>query len=158
MAYCKRHPKIETGLTCGKCGDPICPKCLVQTPVGARCPSCARLTRAPTYNVSSLFYLRGSGAAVGLAIACGLLWGFIRTLSFSGYFNFLIGAALGYAIGEVISLSVNRKAGIGLAVIGGAAVVAAYLISNFSFWGQHFRFFDIIAVVVGIIVCVARLR
>lgn len=40
---CALDPDTETNLTCGKCGQPICPKCLVQTPVGARCPQCAAL-------------------------------------------------------------------------------------------------------------------
>jgi hypothetical protein len=158
MAVCKRHPKIETNLYCGKCGDPICPKCLVQTPVGARCPSCARLSRVPTYRVSKIHYLRAVGAALGLAIAAGILWGFLRSIMFSGYFNFLIAAALGYGIGEGISLAVNRKSGAGLAVIGGLAMVAAYIISAFAFGGGSFSLFDIIAVIVGIFVTVTRLR
>jgi hypothetical protein len=158
MAQCKRHPKTETNLFCGKCGDPICPKCLVQTPVGARCPSCARLSRVPTYRVSSLYYLRAAGAALGLALAGGFLWGFIRTFLFSGYFNFLIAAALGYGIGEGISLAVNRKSGTGLAIIGGFALIAAYLISIFTFGGRAFNLFDIVAVVLGIFVTVTRLR
>jgi hypothetical protein len=158
MAVCKRHPKIETNLYCGKCGDPICPKCLVQTPVGARCPSCARLSRVPTYRVSKIYYLRAVGAALGLALACGILWGFLRSIMFSGYFNFLIAAALGYGIGEGISLSVNRKSGTGLSIIGGLALVIAYIISAFTFGGSSFNLFDIVAVIVGIFVTVTRLR
>jgi hypothetical protein len=158
MAQCKRHPKTETNLFCGKCGDPICPRCLVQTPVGARCPSCARLSRVPTYRVSSIYYLRAAGAALGLAVVSGFLWGFLRSILFSGYFNFFIAAALGYGIGEGISLTVNRKSGTGLAIIGGLTVVAAYIISSFTFGGRAFSPFDIVSIVVGIFVTVARLR
>jgi hypothetical protein len=156
--YCKRHPKIETNLSCGKCGDPICPRCLVQTPVGARCPSCARLSRVPTYRVSGVFYLRAAGAGLGISIVCGIAWGFIQGLLFSGFFSLLIAAAAGFAIGEVISLSVNRKSGTGLAVIGGFAVVLSYVIGTFTFWGWHFQLFDILSVAVGVFVSVARLR
>ncbi|MBN1190856.1 MAG: hypothetical protein JXA46_13965 [Dehalococcoidales bacterium] len=158
MTVCKRHPKTETNLYCGKCGDPICPRCMVQTPVGARCPSCARLSRVPTYNITSVYYLRAVGAALVLALVCGFLWGFLRSIMFSGYFNFLIAAALGYGIGEGISLSVNRKSGVGLAIIGGTTLVVAYVISVFTFGGNSFRLFDILAVVIGIFVTVARLR
>ncbi len=84
---CKRHPEIETNLSCGKCGDPICPKCMVQTPVGARCPSCARLSRVPTYRVSGIYYLRAIGAGLGLAVVCGLLWGFLRAFIPFFYLN-----------------------------------------------------------------------
>jgi hypothetical protein len=156
--YCKRHSKIETNLFCGKCGDPICPKCLVQTPVGARCPSCARLSRVPTYRVSAIYYLRAAGAGLGIALACGIAWGFLQTVLFSGFFSLLISAAVGFAIGEVISLSVNRKSGTGLAIIGALAVVVSYIIGNLTFWGWHFQLFDLLSVAVGVFVSVARLR
>ena len=132
MAQCKGHPKTETNLFCGKCGDPICPKCRVQTPVGARCPTCARLSRVPTYQVSGKYYLRAIGAALG--------------------------PAAGFAIGEGITFSVNRKAGLKLAVIGGIAVVCAYLIATFTFRPGHFSLIDILAVALGIFVSVSRLR
>jgi hypothetical protein len=156
--YCKRHPKVETGLSCGKCGDPICPRCMVQTPVGIRCPSCARLSRVPTYQVSKAYYLRAIGAGLGIAVVCGLVWGFLQTVIPYFYLNLLIAAGAGYAIGEIIGLSVNRKAGTGLAVIGSLAVVLAYAIGAFTFWGWYFHLFDILAVAVGIIVSVVRLR
>ena len=35
---CSYHPEVETGLACGKCGTYICPRCMVQTPVGAPVP------------------------------------------------------------------------------------------------------------------------
>lgn len=41
---CYRHPKRETGVSCSNCGRPICPECMTSTPVGMRCPECARQT------------------------------------------------------------------------------------------------------------------
>jgi hypothetical protein len=158
MPQCRRHPNIETNLACGKCEDPICPRCMVQTPVGARCPTCARVTRVPTYRVPRIYYLRAIGAALGLAIAVGVTWGFIRSIMFSSFFNFLIGAAAGYGIGEGISVAVNRKSGLGLIIIGGVTVVVSYVISTFTFGIQRFNPFDIIAVIIGIFVSVSRLR
>ncbi|HSW57253.1 MAG TPA: B-box zinc finger protein [Dehalococcoidales bacterium] len=158
MTQCKQHPSVETRLFCNKCEDPICPRCLVQTPVGSRCPKCAKQKRVPTYHVSGRYLLRAIGAAAGLAVATGLLWGLIRLLPFSGFFNFIIGAGVGYAIGEGISLATNRKAGLLLAVVGGVAVVIAYCISIFTFFRLFFNPFDIIAVVIGIFVAVTRLR
>ena len=75
---CATHPEVETNLRCGKCGKPICPRCMVQTPVGARCPDCARLYKLPTYRVSAMHYLKASGVALGLAIACGFSFAFTR--------------------------------------------------------------------------------
>jgi membrane associated rhomboid family serine protease len=42
MAVCYRHPSRETGVACSSCGRPICPDCMTPTPVGMRCPECAR--------------------------------------------------------------------------------------------------------------------
>jgi membrane associated rhomboid family serine protease len=41
---CYRHPSRETGVSCSNCGRPICPDCMTSTPVGMRCPDCARQT------------------------------------------------------------------------------------------------------------------
>lgn len=131
---CATHPKVETSLTCVKCGKPICPKCMVLAPVGARCPECARLHKLPTYRVTPAYYLRAVGTASVMAIVCGLLWALIDL--FSPFFlNFLLAAGAGYVIAQVVSRSVNRKRGTGLAVVAGVAVVVSYLVSLLPFGG-----------------------
>jgi len=42
MATCYRHPDRETGVSCSNCGNPICTDCMTATPVGMRCPDCAK--------------------------------------------------------------------------------------------------------------------
>jgi membrane associated rhomboid family serine protease len=42
METCYRHPDRPTGVSCSNCGRPICPDCMTSTPVGMRCPECAR--------------------------------------------------------------------------------------------------------------------
>ena len=42
MATCYRHPSRETGVSCSNCERPICPDCMTSTPVGMRCPECAK--------------------------------------------------------------------------------------------------------------------
>lgn len=37
---CYRHPDRETGVSCSNCGRPICHECMIQAPVGFRCPDC----------------------------------------------------------------------------------------------------------------------
>ncbi len=155
---CATHPDVETNLRCGKCGKPICPKCLVQTPVGARCPECAGLYKLPTFRVSTQYYLRAIGTGLGMAIGCGIVWGVVMGLVSFFYLNFLLACGVSYAIGEVISLSVNRKRGTGLAVIAGTAVVISYLVNIFSPWGLHFGLLDLLALALGIFIAVTRLR
>jgi membrane associated rhomboid family serine protease len=38
---CYRHPSRETGVSCSRCGRPICTECMTSTPVGMRCPECS---------------------------------------------------------------------------------------------------------------------
>ena len=42
---CYRHSDRETGVRCARCGRPICPECMVSTPVGIRCPECGGRSR-----------------------------------------------------------------------------------------------------------------
>jgi hypothetical protein len=159
---CAAHPDIETSLKCGKCGIPICPKCMVQTPVGARCPKCADVRKLPTFSVSGGYYLRGAGAALGMGVVTGLAWGAIDSVMPYFYLGLILAAAVGYAIAEVVSLSVNRKRGLWLAVFGSAAVVISYLVNIFIFGGLPYGalriIIDLLAIGIGISVAVGRLR
>ena len=38
---CYRHPGRETNVACSRCARPICPDCMIPSPVGMRCPECA---------------------------------------------------------------------------------------------------------------------
>lgn len=54
MEACYRHPNRETGVSCSNCGRPICPDCMTSTPVGMRCPECARQGRTSVRTMRSL--------------------------------------------------------------------------------------------------------
>lgn len=131
---------------------------MVQTLVGARCPDCARLYKLPTYRVSAKHYLRAVGTALGMAIVCGVVWGLIGSFVPFFFLNLLLAAGAGYAIGEVVSLSVNRKRGTGLATIAGIAVAISYLVSLLLPFGLSFHFLDLLALALGIYFAVSRLR
>jgi hypothetical protein len=159
---CAAHPGVETQLKCGKCGKPICPKCLVQTPVGSRCRECARLYKLPTYRVTPVYYLRAAGTALVLAVVLGLAWGFIGDFVPFIFLNLLVAAGIGWVIGEVTGLAINRKRGIWLAVIGGAGVAVCYVVNIFTFGGLPAiglgLAVDVAGVVIGITTAVSRLR
>jgi membrane associated rhomboid family serine protease len=53
MPTCYRHPNRETGVSCSNCGRPICPDCMTSTPVGMRCPECAR-QRTKVHTINSV--------------------------------------------------------------------------------------------------------
>ncbi len=168
---CSFHPGVETNLRCGKCGKPICPRCMVETPVGARCPDCAGVRQLPTYRFSARYYLIAAGAALGMALAGGIAWGVIEWAVPFFSLNLLLAPAVGYAISEVTSLAVNRKRGTSLAIIGAIALIISYLVAIwFTGFLSHISFYDalpltavraiyhIIALGLGIFVAVIRLR
>lgn len=126
--YCASHPKVETRLRCGKCDRPICPKCLVFTPVGARCRTCANMKPLPMLQVGPLHYLAALGAAVAVALVGGLLWAFIAVaIPFLALWLVL---GVGYLAGESVSLAANRKRGRGLQAIAAVTVLLAYLVQG----------------------------
>ena len=157
---CATHHEVETSLKCGKCGKPICPKCMVQTPVGAKCKDCARLYKLPTYNVSKVYYLRAAGTAIGAGIVGGVLW-WIVGIFLPFYLGLLLAAGIGYATGELVSLSVNRKRGKGLATIAALGVAISYLVTIIAGGvplGLLGIALDFLALALGIFIAVNRLR
>ena len=160
--HCATHPDVETGLTCGKCGKPICPKCLVQTPVGVRCKECAGLKKLPTFMLSPVDYVKAVFVGLGMAIACGILWYLIHLFTpYIMFLNILVATGFGYSIGKVISLSINRKRGLLLKIIAGICVLIAFTIGNQITLSGHFilafNLFSLIALGVGVYLAIARL-
>ena len=158
---CALHPETETNLRCSKCGQLICPKCLVQTPIGARCSECAALKRLPVYDVSAVFYARAIAAGLITASVLGAIWPFIPL---GGFLWLIIAAGIGYAIGEVVSLSVNRKRGLRLQAIAGTSMVVSYAIRSLletphlGFVHSFLNVYVLIALALGIIIAASRLR
>jgi len=119
---CANHPETVTYLRCSRCGKPICPKCVVQTPVGGRCKECARVRRDPALVVGSRLYLRATAYGLGVALVGGLLWSQVGDVfGLSGLLLIL----LGYAVGEAVSRGANRKVSRGLMVMAGGFTVLA---------------------------------
>ncbi|MFH1639520.1 MAG: hypothetical protein ABIB93_04325 [Chloroflexota bacterium] len=131
---------------------------MVETPVGARCRECARLYKLPTFNVTGRHYLIAVLVGMGMGLVTGIIWGLAVRFIYFPFINFLLALATGSAVGEVISLSVNRKRGIGLAVISGMAVVLSYLVAHLAPWGLPFGLFDLLSLAIGIAMAVNRLR
>ena len=77
METCYRHPNRETGVRCSNCERPICPDCMTSTPVGMRCPECARQStkvrtmRSVTNEPTLTYILIGINVVVGLAAIFG---------------------------------------------------------------------------------------
>jgi hypothetical protein len=123
---CARHPERTTNLSCSRCGKPVCTRCMVYTPVGVRCPECARDRQAGPNAPTRADVGKALLAAVTLAVAFGVAWG-----SFPRY-GFWLALLLGFGGGELVSLAANRRRGPKLQaaaglMVGGAFAVAWYM-------------------------------
>ena len=160
---CATHPNVETELTCGRCGTPICPRCLVMTPVGARCRQCAQVRRLPTYQISAGYLARSAGAAAAAGAAAGLAWYLLLPRRF-GTFSFLtlfLALGIGYAIGEAVSWASNRKRGPALQAVAAVGVVVAYVVHNLFQRNGVIPLDDVygyVTVAIAIVVAIGRLR
>lgn len=144
--YCARHPKKETSIRCGKCETTICTDCLVHSPVGMRCPDCARVNRVPTYDVTVPYLLRGIGAGIAAALILGAAFYFAAPYTINlafldislinlllPYLLIAIIAAIGYAIGECVSLATNRKRGFQLKLVSALSTFVASVPISLAF-------------------------
>jgi hypothetical protein len=97
--YCLRHPSRETLVSCGRCGKPYCPQCLIHTPAGLRCYECAGVRRDA--------YQRALAGQVARALGTIVLGAAISSLV--GFFAFIGGAVAGGIAGQALSSLVRRR-------------------------------------------------
>ena len=124
VTRCAEHPDVETGLRCGRCETPICPKCMIMTPVGARCETCADVRPSPIFTAGRQEYKSAILTGVGVALATGLVAGLLRGLI--PFFGLMVMAAVGYIIGGAISNAANRRSTTGLKVVAAACVLLSF--------------------------------
>jgi hypothetical protein len=121
---CSYHPSVMTRLRCSRCGKPICPRCGVRTPVGLRCPDCAGVRGLPTYRTSSDALLKSAGVGFAVALAVGVLWGYIPQ------WNFYLCLLLGFGVAEAMARVSKGKRGVDLQLIGFAAVAVSLILGR----------------------------
>ena len=136
--YCYRHPKSETYVRCGRCDQPICPKCAVQGPVGFRCRQCGLVKSATISSFTPQQLALGLAVPIGGGAILGYLGGQL------GFYSIFIAFFAGAFLAEAFVRFVRMKRGPivramlygGLAV--GFAAGAALEIATFagSFVGE----------------------
>lgn len=124
---CPRHPNVETALRCASCGVLICPKCLVQTPVGAKCRDCASQQGAVLFSPSG----GQAAAAVLLALFAGALAGWALNLRI-GFFVLFLAFVYGRFVGELVLKVSSRKRGTRMEILTGVSLAVGVLIERFA--------------------------
>jgi hypothetical protein len=123
---CARHPVADTLLTCVTCGTPICPDCMVETPVGMKCPVCGLTPLPAVYRIEP--------ARLAMAIVAGaVLGGIAGVLALAirpgfGLFALLLAPVAGSLGGDVVSRAAGGKRGRTLATAGAAAVAVGLVL------------------------------
>lgn len=98
MPRCATHPDVETNLQCVSCDRYICPKEMVSTAVGYKCPQCAA---PPGVRIGGM-----KGRQLGLAVACALGAGIVgglvvgQLLTVVHFLPWLFSLLFGAAVGE----------------------------------------------------------
>ncbi len=137
---CARHPKVETELACGRCETAICPRCLVMTDVGARCPACVPKPLSALKLVGARYLARGTGAALAAGAALGAAWGVILPPDVDGlgFLSLALAFFAGYLIAQAATWAANRRSGWPLQAIAVVGVVVAYVVRNLVGEGTAF--------------------
>lgn len=159
-SYCVNHPQTPTSLRCNKCGQPVCLKCIVRTPVGYRCKDCVRGQQQIFETAEWYDYALAGIIAAPLAGVAGFL---VTALS---YFAIILAPVVGGAVAELIRWAVRRRRGRYLPhiaaaafALGGLALALIQLaLALFSFGGLFGILWTLIYTVLGAGTVFARLR
>ncbi|MDZ4170213.1 MAG: B-box zinc finger protein [Coriobacteriia bacterium] len=98
MARCSYHPDVETELSCTECGKPICPKEMVLTPVGYKCPEHAKAAPGQLRYVKP----RQLAFAIIAGVVVGVGGAFVVAFFGSGWFPFIVGILWGSLTAEAV--------------------------------------------------------
>ena len=104
-SFCVNHPQTATSLRCNRCGNPICVKCAVRTPVGYRCKSCVKGQQAAFYTAVPSDYVIAAIITLPLA-AIGqfigpMLW----------FFALFAGPIAGGVIADLVWRATGKRRG-----------------------------------------------
>ncbi|RTL44619.1 MAG: hypothetical protein EKK48_05040 [Candidatus Melainabacteria bacterium] len=121
MSILSKHDHSDSRLRCQDCSETICPKCMVQCAVGARCKSCAGRFTSHVVQASPAIMIR-----TGLsALAVGFLFGSAQVYMLGmSFYSWLILAAVGLGVSRILHRIAAYKIGtkIALAVVAGLVI------------------------------------
>lgn len=136
---CTYHPDVTTRLRCSRCGTPICPRCMVSTPVGFRCPDCARGPRPAIYQASGGVLVKAIVTGVVIAVAAGAIWGLFPR------WQFYCALLLGFGVAEGIAWVTKYKRGPELRAVAMSCVLLGIVVSRLVIaWDSPFLTLDLL--------------
>lgn len=139
MGECAFHPGVDTNVRCANCDRYICPKDMVETPVGIKCRECASPPRSTRPRGKPVQYLGALGAALGVGIVGGLLLGeALRAIPFVSMLSLWIAIGYGALIGEATRRGARGNRGPLFAAIAAAGGFVGALLGGLGLLGLLF--------------------
>jgi hypothetical protein len=117
---------MRTRLRCSRCGKPICPDCMVSTPVGYRCPECAAGPRLGAYRTTNIAFLKAFVVGAVVALAIGFFWG-----NFPEW-GFFMALLIGFGTVEAMARVSNYKRGGDLMAAAMGVIAIGIIVSRYT--------------------------
>lgn len=116
MPTCHYHPNVETLVSCGRCGKPLCPGCVGHGATGVRCKECLRQSPRALGLATGRHIARATVIALVVSLALGAGFGIF------GWRGGVSGLVLGFVVGSAAFLGSRRHRDVSIQVV---AVMAA---------------------------------
>ncbi|HYR63698.1 MAG TPA: hypothetical protein VET24_13845 [Actinomycetota bacterium] len=124
--HCVNHPRRATRVSCAACGQPICTDCMRETPVGMKCPSCARISLHARALGTPKQYVTAAGAGL---LAATTLGAFV-TIAHIGVFGIIPAILIGLAVGKAVAWGAHGHRHGGFMAIAAATTVLGLAIGE----------------------------
>jgi hypothetical protein len=157
---CVNHAKEITFVRCNQCDAPICVQCMVDAPVGKKCPKCARMTSHVTESMPQYVALAFMAAA---AVSLPAGW-----LMFRVPIMILPAVMYGWLIAEVTLRVGKRRRSSGMQAAAGVAAAIGALAGSVRAWlplllgggleSLSGAMWPLISIAIGVMVAVSRVR
>lgn len=108
IIYCENHPDRETGLSCNRCGKPICASCAVHTPTGYRCKECVKEQKKQFNTANVTDYVIAAVISIALSYIGSIF------VSMIGFFLLILSPIAGMLIAEAVRSATGRRRSPGL--------------------------------------------
>jgi hypothetical protein len=119
--FCVNHPNVATGLRCNRCGNPICIRCAVRTPVGYRCKSCVKNQQAVFYTATPTDYV----VAAIITLPVAVIGQFFGPMLW--FFVVFAGPIVGGLVAELVYRANGKRRGQYTWLVVGACIVIGAL-------------------------------
>ena len=109
MPTCHYHPNVETLVSCGRCGKPLCPNCVGHGATGVRCKECLRQSPQALGLATGRQIAQAAAAALIVSLALGGVFGFFL------WMDVVAGLVMGFVVASaLVPLSLLPESGMTL--------------------------------------------